>query len=767
MTGWRKGFLFITILCCSEFALVVQSRAQPAQQARIPFTISIDESGRSGTASIDPIMSFPGQRSFPVFPPQESSWMDLADLSFNVWWPPGAPTNAQVLVYVKDADFFWYQCLVPGCLAAGRDNHLRVDMSPTASGWTASGHHGAWHLLALAKPRQVAIRIFSQTPFLGTCRIDKISGTSRADSGAPAIKNVQANRTEVPVYQKFELTFNLPDRYPDPFDSNQILVYADVDDPAGGTNRIEGFYCEDFYRDITATGEIVTPQGRPFWRIRYAPSLTGRHRYTITARDRFGTNTWGHGMFEATPPSTHGFVRVSKKNFHYFEHDDGAYFFPLGHNTRSPFDTRMDGQFPWVQRWDEGGSVYERYFKRMHENGENICEIWSAAWSLGLEWTPIMPGYRGVGRYNMINAWQLDQLLPLAEQNDMHINLVILNHGKFGTYLDPEWEMNPYNVVNGGYLQSPDDFFSNRRAMADFLKLMRYMVARYGYSPRIFAWELWSELDLTGSGHGKYLRPAITDWHREAGRVIKEMDPYDHMVATHVSGDYTRQNKDVSALPEIDFSAVDAYHYTSDPLQIVSLMKSTVDFNAQFKKPVLVTEFGGSHMAQGIKHLDETLHAGLWSSLAMELGGAPMLWWWQVIDEEDFYPKFEAVSRFMAGEDKRDRTLAWCSPDITPPEGSLAKLSAQCLKNKTSALGWIYRSADFSRAKPAGGAQITNAVLRLTDMAEGSFNVEYWDTVAGKPLTTNVVTTSGGTLACQVTPFGRDTAFKARIIRKD
>jgi hypothetical protein len=248
------------------------------------------------------------------------------------------------------------------------------------------------------------------------------------------------------------------------------------------------------------------------------------------------------------------------------------------------------------------------------------------------------------------------------------------------------------------------------------------------------------------------------------GRAVKELDPYDHLVGSHVSGDYTKQNKDILSLPEIDYGPVDAYHYSADPLHIVALMRQTAAFNAPFKKPVLITEFGGSHMAADVEHLGDTLHAGLWGSTCIPLGGTPLFWWWQVIEEENFYPKFQAVARFMEGEDRRDPSLETASPGLLLNGSAHPTLKAECLKNRTRALGWIYQTANFETIDPLGKLSFSNVVLRVADLADGDCTVEFWDTQAGKPLERQPARPKDGTVSATIPPFARDIAFKIKPV---
>ena len=42
------------------------------------------------------------------------------------------------------------------------------------------------------------------------------------------------------------------------------------------------------------------------------------------------------------------------------------------------------------------------------------------------------------------------------------------------------------------------DFFTDERAKADYKNRLRYLVARYGYSTSVFAWEFFNEVCYSG-----------------------------------------------------------------------------------------------------------------------------------------------------------------------------------------------------------------------------------------------------------------------------
>ncbi len=755
----------VSAICAVAWPLLVPVVAA-VDPAPVPLAVSATFPAQAWQSSADVPLRLPGEQCVYLKAPQKS-WTGYHALEFDVNWPADAPTDGQVLVHFKDWEFFWYQNLLPGFLQPGKVAHLRVDLNSEASGWVAKDHHGAWNLRVLTEPKEVGITVFSKTAGTGgLMRVGNVRALPKIeDRTPPAIRSVRANLNSVACYDKFEVTFELPDRYANPFDPEQVSVTADFVTPRGETLRVDGFFGANYYRVVEAKEERFFPQGRAYWRVRFCPVLPGTYRYTLRVKDSVGMTTWGPATFTATPPRLPGFVRISAKDPRYFEFGNGSAFFPIGHNIRSPFDTRMDWAFPWAQRWPAGSTVYTRYFKTMREHQENFAEVWSAAWSLGLEWSPQWRGYHGIGQYNMINAWEFDRLLEEAEENGIYVNFVMLNHGKYSGWCDPEWAGNPFNIANGGYLRTPFEFFTDERAQRDFKNQMRYIIARWGYSTRIFAWELWSELNLAGNDANSYRQPECVEWHRLMARAVREMDPYGHLIATHVSGDYTVQNPDIISLPEMTHCPVDAYHGSRDPIHIVSLLRQTAAFNTPYDKPVIVTEFGGSWAASDLKHLDCALHAALWASTCLPLAATPLFWWWQVIDEENFYPKYLAIARFMKGEDRRDPALLPVVPVILQNGAMSETLDAQCLKNRRRALGWIFLTGAFQHRDPAGTTVEAGVSLELTNLQDGSYDVEFWDTTAGRPVAKSKATTQYGSLSVPVPAFARDIAFKVKPAR--
>ena len=736
-----------------------------------PLLLAAPPEGATQALPRESALHLPDARAWELQPEKADAWLHAKAIQYRLFWPAQAPADAQTLLYLIDRDGLWYQALAERPLAPGT-NTFTVSLEPGAALWQPVGHAAPWHYRARITPQTAGLRLFGHTSFAGTCILLSAALIGEDAPPPPTISRVRAP-AEVPCHGLFEAAFDLPDRYADPFDPAQVDVTATITDPHGQRTEIVGFYYQDFYRLRTTVQSAPQPQGRPEWRVRYCPRLPGAYRYAVHVRDRFGQATWSDGAFSATAAEGPRFVRVAARDPRYFELDDGAPFVPLGHNIRSPYDSRMDDKFPWKLRHPEGTTVYERFFRDMETARENIVEVWSCAWSLGLEWSNVIPGYHGAGDYNLANAWELDRVLDLARQHRLRVNLVLNNHGRVCSWLDVEWNDHPYANTRGGWLDGPMEFFSDAKAIEFQKRLYRYYIARWGWDASIFAWELFSEVNLCGSESNQRANfdDRVIEWHRQMGAFFHAHDPNRHLVTTHVSADYKAQNPEFCRLPELDACAVDAYHY-GGPDQIISLLQETAAFNNAFGKPVLVTEFGGSPMAAGFEHLRRELHAALWTSIGTPISGAPLFWWWQLIEERNLYPEYQAIARFTQGTDPRNPAVQSVEPELrddpgaTNSESAAARLQVVAMASPTNAVGWVYLRSAFDQHVPAGGDElramppVSRVRLALNTLKSGTYRVEFADTTTGEPFKRIDVRTADGELVAPLPEFTRDIAFR-------
>lgn len=415
--------------------------------------------------------------------------------------------------------------------------------------WKAGGHDRPWDGYAAQRVREFGIRFFCRESFRGPVFLGDVRLLPGPEERSPisGIHDFRVNSPVVRQYEKFEARFRIPRVYTNPFDPEEVDVRATFVSPSGKTSEVAGFYHQEFRRSIRANRERLDPVGPGEWMVRFSPAETGVYTYALRVRDRQGTYASARRRFRATASNRPGFVRVSSVNPRYFEFTGGAFYYPIGHSVISPVDERYG-------RWhamppDHGTHNYDRFFSRMGQAGENWTRVWMSSWWLGLEWKDGWPGYHGLGRYNTENAWRLDRLMDLAEENGIYVTLVLHSHGQFveGSWVTNEWQSNPYNKANGGMSETPADFFRGERERMLLKQRLRYIVARWGYSPNILSWELCNEVYAV-----RVDKEVLRDWHAEMAGYLRQEDLGRHMVTTSAGAEKIALDY-LWALPEMEY----------------------------------------------------------------------------------------------------------------------------------------------------------------------------------------------------------------------
>ncbi len=662
----------------------------------------------------------------------KGSWREWLRLEVELALPADYPRGGEVWVFTKDWDLLWRQvrCAVP---ADGGGEPLRLAIPITgpeaALAWDTAGHERPWHTLTAEQIVELGLK-FSPPKgwsgaYKGTVQVRRLAlvGQARVASSL-AVRDFALSPCELKVGEAVEASFELADFLGSPFDRQDVAVEAEILTPGGTTERVKGFYAEDFlFRPAGERGELV-PFGRPRFKVRYMPRSAGRHAMTVTVRNREARAVTGSAPFEvAADPGFKGVVRVDPRDRRYLSFANGELFAGLGINARSPYDTRHEAMAPQTRWRDRGLNFYREAFPRYRAAGVNVAEVWMSSWWLALEWVADAPGNHGVGHMNPYRAWQLDELMRLAEANGVYILLVLNNHGKFSTFCDQEWARNPYNAANGGFLNDNEAYFTDPRARAAFKRTADYIVARWGHSPNLLAWKLFSEINLTGRSSAFYQTPAMIEWHREMAAYLHEHDPYGHLVTTHWSSNFYVINPPIAALDGIDLLTTDAYG--GNTAQIADFIEGTARCPARYSKPAVITEFGGSPMGDSLGNLRKQLHLANWQGVFSQMAIPPMFWWFAIVEEQELYGEYKAVRAFMDGEDARGGQ----SVERAVREDGLA---ITVLHGRGRTLVWGYdREYFLADAETVPPRELAGVEIAVNGLRPGRYRVEHWNCASG------------------------------------
>ncbi len=460
-------------------------------------------------------------------------------------------------------------------------------------------------------------------------------------------------------YEKFEATFNLGRDYENPFDPSEIDVSAVFTSPSGAAATVHGFYFQDYERSGGGNSETLTPLGPPVWKVRFAPNEAGTWTYRLQAVDDSGKAELPSRSFTVTASSNPGFVRVSAKDPEYFAFDNGDPYFPLGENMA----------------WGGKGRTfdYDQWLPALAAAGGNYVRLWQAPWWTEIEWSYAygagtqLPGdYMG----RMKEAWELDYLLNLCAQNKVYALLCLINHGKFSSTTNPNWDSNPYNRAANpkGFLDKPEEVWTNPKAMALIQRNWRYLIARYAYSTALESWEIFNEMEWTDH-YADHLAESVT-FHQEMGDWLKANDPYRHLVTTS----YANALKWPTDVWNAGMQFTQEHNYGGmDMAQVVDGIAGGMRAKNP-GKPFVVGEMGIGGAGGSENQRDPTgifIHNTNWGSLTAKAAGGGFPWWWDnYVGPGNLYWRWTGIARFLKGEDLDSRGYQPVAFQVTTPSST-------------------------------------------------------------------------------------------------
>ncbi len=467
------------------------------------------------------------------------------------------------------------------------------------------------------------------------------------------------------VYERFqpiEIPLTVTTSAKNPYNPDQVDVTAHLTSPGGKGIVLPAFYAVPYRNDCTqnCAAEVLRPDGVAGWRFRFTPDEIGEWKYTVRVKDDLGTSDTLSGQFEVIDSKRPGFIRTAT-NKRYFSYSNNTPYFPVGSNLG------------WSWTGGGGTPAYLRWLQELKRVGANYGRLYiDVPWFIDLEAKAPAGDYTNAQQ----DAWRLDTILKAAEEAGISLQIVLLWSQSITGYTYPplnlpatpvrpdmrsDWNQNPYNVLLGGPVSQPALFFSNPQARVLFKRRLRYIMARWSYSPAVFSWELIDQLDRTSATNG-----AMSDWLREMATAIREYDPAHHLITAGIK-DATRASLFDPA--KLDFRIVRQYQRrpvdpsTDQVAAALTVLKAAISEN----QPALLTDFSLNPWFEPTADDPTGVHViqTMWASALSGAGGAGMSNYWDTyLFPQQIVEGFAALAAFT-------QNVPWDTANLQPIDISL------------------------------------------------------------------------------------------------
>ena len=359
------------------------------------------------------------------------------------------------------------------------------------------------------------------------------------------------------------------------------------------------------------------------------------------------------------------------------------------------------------------------------------------------------PSMEQLTYYMERNAYAFDKVLDLARQNGVYLKLVVMEKNDI---IQMEVSYDGKRVKSDN-----NNFYGNYRTMTAIRWYQqawwRYLQARWGYSPNIFAFEAVNEAEPGNANHhaqvdemGKYLHCGVFGVVLPAtdGQKCNLSHPNAHMVSTSLWSTFDSGLFVNDKYPNVDYADIHQYiAKDTDLIHFQDTALSTYDLGAAYgalasgsKKPIIRGETGLINQGANTDSIADVsadtqggwLHNLIWGGINPT--GLIESYWYakaHIYNTVDLRGQFKNYYTFIKDIPLNNGKYVDASAVVS--NAKLRVWGQKDLTNQRAHL-WIANTDHIWTNRGAIAAQ--NGMVTLSGLsANASFDVEWWDTNTG------------------------------------
>ena len=392
----------------------------------------------------------------------------------------------------------------------------------------------------------------------------------------------------------------------------------------------------------------------------------------------------------------------------------------------------------------------KEYFSTIHSYGVNTLRIFFE-YAQDPSGSTLFEDPLGHINESLVNVW--NHIFEYAKEYDIY--LIIEPFDPY--WMNENWQENPFNIKNGGYISSLDEFLTNEQCIKDTEFRFKFMIDHWGDSSHILAWEINNEIDLW---YGQD-PVAIADWIKTISNFIVNYEDkkfgHHHLITVSTAApilfppmaDIFYDNKNLDFLTtHLYMPAVKNPTNVIEPAIEVSQAIAYNLSKLNYSKPYLDSEDGPiDNWPLPLNFDSEYYHNMSWAELCSGAAGIGLRWPYR-IPHDMLYPQFLATDKVISefvnstGINWLDFKAYYDSYDIKIESSMNNYIIPFSCGDNNARIIWLLKDS----RKNLDNIDFSNVNLKVSDLNNGVYTIEFWNTNDGSILNSIRLETNDGSL---------------------